>query len=94
MPLHLGSCFPLDSGGYVVTVYCPNDFAKARLMYAIDHIEPEAGDPLPVPASISAPTGHPPRAWTAQEVQDFQKAMQRINEREQAANPPATDTGD
>jgi hypothetical protein len=47
MALH-GSSIPLDGGGFVTTVVCPNHYSHQRLMLAISNIVPEAGDPPPV----------------------------------------------
>jgi len=46
MALH-GSSVPLDDGGFVVTVICPNNYSHARLMQALNGIVPEAGEPTP-----------------------------------------------
>lgn len=50
-----GSSFPLDAGGVIVTVHCPNEFAHKRLMQAINGIVPEAGEPLPVEDNTAPP---------------------------------------
>lgn len=50
-----GSSFPLDAGGVIVTVHCPNEFAHRRLMQAINGIVPEAGEPV---ADNAAPPQH------------------------------------
>ena len=51
-----GSSIPLDPGGFVVTVICPNVYSHARLMQALNNIVPEAGDPPPPPPkTICAP---------------------------------------
>lgn len=40
-----GSCIPLDGGGFVVTVICPNHFSYQRLIQVLNDIVPEAGEP-------------------------------------------------
>jgi hypothetical protein len=54
-----GSSLPLDGGGFVVTVICPNAYSHQRLMQALLSIVPDAGEPprqidpvlgVPVPA--------------------------------------------
>lgn len=40
-----GSCIPLDGGGFVVTVICPNHFSYQRLIQVLNEIVPEAGEP-------------------------------------------------
>ena len=47
MALH-GSTVPTDHGEYVVTVICPNDYSRQRLMQAINAIVPEAAEPVDV----------------------------------------------
>lgn len=44
-----GSSIPLDDGGFVVTVVCPNKFSYQRLIQALNTIVPEAGEPTPQP---------------------------------------------
>ena len=44
-----GSSIPLDAGGFVVTVVCPNAYSHSRLMQALNAIVPDAGEPLPIP---------------------------------------------
>jgi hypothetical protein len=41
----VGSSLPLDQGGFVVTVICPNQYSHARLMQVLSEIVPEAGEP-------------------------------------------------
>lgn len=38
-----GSSIPLDAGGFVVTVVCPNAYSHQRLMQALNSIVPDAG---------------------------------------------------
>lgn len=45
MALH-GSSVPLDHGGFVVTVVCPNSYSYQRLMQALQNIVPDAGEPV------------------------------------------------
>ena len=40
-----GSTIPLDAGGFVVTVVCPNAYSRDRLMQAMNTIVPDAGHP-------------------------------------------------
>jgi hypothetical protein len=40
-----GSTIPLDAGGFVVTVVCPNRYSKEKLMQSLNSIVPEAGQP-------------------------------------------------
>lgn len=49
-----GSSIPLDRGGFVVTVVCPNEGSHARLMQALQNIVPAAFEPTPVPNSYLA----------------------------------------
>lgn len=49
-----GSCFPLNCGGYVVTIYVPNEGAKERLMAEIGRIEADAFAP-----AIALADGYP-----------------------------------
>jgi hypothetical protein len=49
-----GSSVPLDSGGYVVTVVCPNAYSHMRLMQALQNIVPDAGEPTPQPERQNA----------------------------------------
>lgn len=46
-----GSSVPLDTGGFVVTVICPNAYSHQRLMQALQNIVPDAGDPPPQPTT-------------------------------------------
>lgn len=49
-----GSSVPLDSGGFAVTVVCPNAYSHTRLMQLLNTIVPEAADveALVVPVAI------------------------------------------
>ncbi len=45
MKLYCGSAFPLDNGGYVVTLVCPNEGSYERLKIELAGINPDAYAP-------------------------------------------------
>lgn len=48
-----GSSVPLDHGGFVVTVVCPNHYSHQRLMQALLSIVPDAGEPSAVSPAMA-----------------------------------------
>lgn len=50
-----GSSFPLDHGGFITTVYCPNHYSHQRLMQALLSIVPDAGEPPATAVSDGGP---------------------------------------
>lgn len=62
MALH-GCSVPLDTGGAVVTVICPNAYSHQRLMQALNNIVPEAAAAVSCDGQGNTPphadVGHP-----------------------------------
>jgi hypothetical protein len=54
-----GSTIPLDGGGFVTTVICPNHYSHQRLMRALNDIVPVAGEPTPVAVAPIQDYGNP-----------------------------------
>ena len=79
MPLPYGSYFPLPDGSFVVTIVCPNEYSRQRLLCAADLIIPEAGEP-PKP-----PTEEQVAAYLDRQDEDASTAHLKAGEAERAS---------